>query len=68
MVEKKKKKDMIPISVERKTAEALEKLGHMHDTYDSVIRRLIDGNGKPHEKEGREEDEDASRGIPHKEH
>ena len=50
MVDKKAKKKMITISVEKEVAELLEERGHMHDTYSSVIRRLIEANGKPHGK------------------
>ena len=46
----KKKKTMITISIEKEVAELLEGQGHMHDTYSTVIRRLIESNGKPHER------------------
>lgn len=51
MVEKKKKEDMTTIQVEKKLAAQLRKLGDMDDNYSTVIRRLIEGNGKPQERE-----------------
>ena len=50
MVDKKEKKKMITISIEQEVAELLKESGHMHDTYSTVIRRLIESNGKPHER------------------
>lgn len=47
---------MIPISIEREVAERLEKLGYMHDTYNAVIKRLLDSNGR------RPDNEDKPRG------
>lgn len=50
MVEKKRRKNMTTISVEKEVAEMLKDLGRMGDTYSAVIRRLVNGS-KPDEKE-----------------
>lgn len=58
--QEKKKVPMMPISIEVEVAERLEQLGHMHDTYNTVIKRLLDGNGRPHEKGATGDAEDAA--------
>lgn len=50
MVEKKPRKDMTTIWVEKEVVEMLKDLGRIGDTYSVVIRRLVDGR-KPDEKE-----------------
>ena len=40
-----KREDMTTIWIEKDVVAMLEDLGRMHDTYSTVIRRLIDGNG-----------------------
>ena len=41
---KKEKKPVTTIQVEVELVEQLEELGHMHDNYSDVIRRLLSGN------------------------
>ena len=65
MTTRKQNPDMTTIPVSKKTAAALRKLGSMDDTYDTVLQRLIAGNGKVHGKEDREEDEDVVRSSTH---
>ena len=49
-MEKKTKEDWTTIAVKKDTAKALLGLGKMGDTYDAVIRRLVNSR-KPDEKE-----------------
>ena len=51
MVEKKARKDMTTIWVEKRLVEELRTLGRMGDSFTAVIRRLIDGR-KPEDKGG----------------
>ena len=56
------KEGMTTIQIQRDTAKLLQDLGHMGETYDAVIRRLINGarlEGVPH---GGREDESARTG------
>ncbi len=55
-----KKEETTTISLGKSVAIKLEEIGHMHDTYSTVIQRLIDyyGNGtKPDERGKPREDE-----------
>lgn len=46
-----KREDMTTIWITKRVVKQLEELGHMHDTYSTVIQRLIDSNGsKPDER------------------
>lgn len=63
MAERKQNPDMTTIPVSKKHAAALRELGTMNDTYDTVIGRLIKGNG--HKKETLGEDEDVVRSSAH---
>ncbi len=64
MAEKKDKEEMTTIPVSKKVASALRKLGNMDDTYNTVILRLMDGNGRQ-QKEVSEEDGDVVRRGAH---
>ena len=58
MKEKKEKKAMTTIWIEKDLAQELRKLGTMDDNYTTVIRRLLNGSkGDPHEDRGDKTDE-----------
>ena len=69
MAEKKNRKDMTTIWVEKEVVGMLRNLGRMGDTYSTVIRHLVNGRrpdrGEPDDK-GDERDEPAG-GGPHQE-
>lgn len=67
MKEKKEKKAMTTIWIEKNLAEELKLLGTMNDTYTTVIRRLLNGinpgrKGEPHEDRGVKTNESTGNG------